>query len=531
MVANMLIKSKPKNSSNFHTALSFVKRNVLDRNIKTIRYSCLIAAAVGASTQTSVTQAYNLDNFMGGMYSNTTDAGYFQTQQRGVISGGSIVARVPIKPINIAQFDPPRVSAGCGGVNLFGGSFSFINAKELTQLLRTIAQNALGLLFQLGLNAISQPLSSLLTSWSKKLQDMNSALKNSCEAARKLFQLDLSGSTLSETWNSMKGVIGTNTGEKKDYFTEVKERFQQGWKELRGSDKAQTSADKAAQQIDTSGNVTWRALNASASYKALVAPTGGNEDEAKYLLMNIIGTEIFPTDKNQNQCEAGAGNCEPKPEIYSPTITFQDLISPDRNKDSMFVCQSGDNKLTEDGCSKKLNPTSLSTMFKGTAHMVNLAFYGLNTSDLSLDSNTIAAQIAGQKGLVGKSGVAGAQLSQDELRMLNAMPHHLVRYMNALRNDPAQMQHVAEHIREYVIKDMAVNLGYALISAAEATFNGPNVKAKPPAHFVENMKRFRTDIMNNQMKPNEKISYSNELQKYVTFVANSQYHPNFTVRR
>lgn len=527
----MLIKPKPNTSSNLQTALSFVKRNVLDRNIKTIRYSCLIAAALGASTQTSITQADNLDNFLGGMYSNTTDAGYFQTQQRGVISGGSIVARVPIKPINIAQFDPPRVSAGCGGVNLFGASFSFINAQELTQLLRTVAQNALGLLFQLGLNAISQPLSSLLTSWSKKLQDMNAALKNSCEAARKLFQIDYSGAGLSSAWESMKGVISSSTGENKDFFGGFKERFQKGWQELRGTDKAQTTADKAAQKIDSSGNVTWRALNASGSYKSIVAPSGGSEEEAKYLLMNIIGTEIFPTTKDQGNCEGGQGNCEPKPQTYYPTITFNDLISPDNNKDSMFVCQDGDNTIAEDGCAKELKPTSLRSMFKGTAYIVNKAFYGIESSSLTLDPNTISEQIAGQKGLVGKSGLAGAQLTQDELRMLNAMPHTLVRYMNALRNEPAQMAQIAEHIREYVIKDMAFTLAISLAEAADSTFNGPNVKAKPPAKFTENMQKFRADAYANALKPNEKMQYNNELQRYVTFVANSQYHPTFTVRR
>lgn len=527
----MLIKPKPNNSSDLHAALSFIKRNVLDRNLTAIRFSFLFACAIGASTQTSETQAYNLDNFLGGMYSNTTDAGYFETQQRGVISGGSIVARVPIKPINIAQLDPPRVSAGCGGVNLFGGSFSFINAKELTQLLRTVAQNALGLLFQLGLNAISQPLSSLLTSWSKKLQDMNAALKNSCEAARKLFQLDYSGASLASGWESMKEVISSNTGQNSDYFGGVRERFQKGWRELRGSDKAQTTADKAAQQIDNSGNVTWRALNASGSYKSIVAPTGGNEEEAKYLLMNIIGTEIFPTTKDQSECEGGEGNCEPKPKTYTPVISFSDLISPDANNDRMFVCQVGDNTLGEDGCAKELKPTSLSTMFKGTAYIVNKAFYGLESTSLALDPNIIAQQIASQKGLVGKSGKAGAQLTEDELRMLNAMPHTLVRYMNALRNEPSQMAQVAEHIREYVIKDMAVTLAFSLADAAQVTFNGPNVKAKPPADFIKNMERFRQEAYANALKPTEKMQYNNELQKYVLFVANSQYHPNFTVRR
>lgn len=530
----MVINPNSKNSSKEKKpVVPNSKPKSLSRCLAAIRLGCLVAVAVGASSQTSVTQANNLDNFLKDMYSNTTDAGYFQTQQRGVISGGGFTARVPIKPINIIQFDPPRVSAGCGGINLFGGSFSFINAKELTQLLRTIAQNALGLLFQLGLNAISQPLSSLLTSWSKKLQEMNSALKNTCEAARKLFQIDWGGSTLSQTWESMKGVTSTGTGAFKDYFSGVKQRFQEGWSELRGSGQnGETRADKAAKEIDSSGNVTWRALNASNSYKSVVSRTGGNEEEVKLLLMNIIGTEVFPTtEQQQGECTGGQGNCEPKPRIYRSTVTIQDLMSPDPNRDVFFVCAAGDNSTNEEGCSKEFASTSMSSMFKGTAYIVNKAFYDINSADLVIDAETIARQISAGKGIIGKSGKAGATLTEDETRLLNAMPISIVRYMNALRNQPAQMASLAEMVREYVIKDMAVNLIYSLANAAEATFNSGNVKARPPQGMDESLRKFRLQAYQNDMKPDEKVAYMKNIHEFVNFAADSQYHPTFPVAR
>ena len=75
----MVINPKSKNSANVSEILGFMKRNIIDRNMAVIRYGCLLATIACASTQTSTTQAFDLDNFLGGMYSNTTDAGWVAT--------------------------------------------------------------------------------------------------------------------------------------------------------------------------------------------------------------------------------------------------------------------------------------------------------------------------------------------------------------------------------------------------------------------------------------------------------------------
>ena len=131
------------------------------------------SASLSVNSSQSMSDVFDQIN----AYGNVAGGAAIQGQTMNYYTGGSAFVRIPKNTYNLASLTPPSVSAGCGGINLFGGSFSFINAQELTQLLRAIAQNALGLLFQLGLNAISQPLSSLLTTWSAKLQEMNSLLK------------------------------------------------------------------------------------------------------------------------------------------------------------------------------------------------------------------------------------------------------------------------------------------------------------------------------------------------------------------
>src|SRR3989344_8831870 len=84
-----------------------------------------------------------LDGKFGDM-TNYTSPGTYETQRRGVISGGSFVNRSRIMQENLIGFVPPSASASCAGVDLYGGSFSFINTDQLVQLLRSIAANARG---------------------------------------------------------------------------------------------------------------------------------------------------------------------------------------------------------------------------------------------------------------------------------------------------------------------------------------------------------------------------------------------------
>jgi conjugative transfer pilus assembly protein TraH len=85
---------------------------------------------------------------------NVTDPSAQMGQRRGVLSGGSLVARNRIVNVNPISLVPPSFEAGCGGIDLFGGSFSFVNAAQFTNLLRGIASNAAGYAFQLALTTM-----------------------------------------------------------------------------------------------------------------------------------------------------------------------------------------------------------------------------------------------------------------------------------------------------------------------------------------------------------------------------------------
>ncbi|NNH79194.1 hypothetical protein HLH17_16375 [Acinetobacter sp. ANC 5380] len=486
--------------------------------IKPLQLSCFALTVFGTTSQ-----AGSLDNFMGDMYSNTTAAGMFSTQQRGIISGGSFVGRFGIKSINLVHFDPPRVSGGCAGINLFGGSFSFINAEQLTQVLRAVAQNALGLLFQLGLNAISQPLSSMLSTWAAKLQEMNSLLKNSCEAARKLFQLDTSGSSMvNSVKDSIKG-IKTSTGAFKDYFGSVQKEFSNGWNALRGKTENQTSADRAIAEIPNVGNVTWRAINATDSFKAILPVNGGNELEAKLMLMNFIGTEVFnattETKSTTKDCASGGSQCDPKPARFQTTLTIADLISPKDNI-PFYTCQADDTG--DEGCAQlPLQQSKLSNQFRGVAYLVNKNLYGIESSEMNLTRDQIVAALNQGKGIVGKAGKTGIEtaLTTEEKAFQGMSNTQLIYYISKVNNQLDQVVLISEFMRPLIIQELAVKLATALQEAATLTFNGSNIKATPPDNYQSTLAQWKQEIYHYDKV--DKVQKFNEANMMVDKVAST----------
>jgi conjugative transfer pilus assembly protein TraH len=118
--------------------------------------------------------------------SNSTAPQSITTKDRAGVFGGSFYMRAPVHSVNIATFDPPRLDAGCGGVDLYGGSFTFISGPEIVALFRAVAANATGLAFKAAIDAISPSLGKLMTEFQTLLQRMNNLAKNSCNLAHLL---------------------------------------------------------------------------------------------------------------------------------------------------------------------------------------------------------------------------------------------------------------------------------------------------------------------------------------------------------
>ena len=152
-----------------------------------MRWTSLFVLLVAAALP-GVLQA-NLSGQMDVMFDtliNVTEPTAHLGQRRGVLDGGSVVTRARIMNESLIQVVPPSLSAGCGGIDLFAGSFSFINADQFQDLLRAIAANAAGYAFEVALQNMCKTCADTMNYLQKVVQALNQGLGNSCQLAKGL---------------------------------------------------------------------------------------------------------------------------------------------------------------------------------------------------------------------------------------------------------------------------------------------------------------------------------------------------------
>ena len=121
-----------------------------------------------------------------GAIGNYTAPGAFRGQTYNTYTGGSIFLRSPNKVYQLATIQFPYVKAGCGGIDVFGGSFSHLSAAEFKNMLKSITAALPGVAFQLALSAVT-PLLGQKAEWAKSLETfITNARINSCETATAL---------------------------------------------------------------------------------------------------------------------------------------------------------------------------------------------------------------------------------------------------------------------------------------------------------------------------------------------------------
>ena len=212
-------------------------------------------------------------------YSNVTAPGAYQGQSAGYYTAGSLYTRAPSKNYQLVSANLPSVRAGCGGIDLWGGSFSFINEDQLVAMLRNIGQNAVGFAFNLALSTISPKTEELVNKMQAYANSINSMNINSCEQAAAIV-----GGLWSKTDESQKQVcqsIGTSSGLFSDWAAARQGCGAQG---QRTSTLQSGRGGELSELIFDEGNIAWKALKKNDWTRS--------DTELAELIMNVTGTII-----------------------------------------------------------------------------------------------------------------------------------------------------------------------------------------------------------------------------------------------
>ena len=232
-----------------------------------------------------------------GAIGNYTAPGAFRGQTYNTYTGGNLMMRSPNKVYQLAAIQFPGAKAGCGGIDVFGGSFSHISAQEFKNMLRNITAALPGIAFQLALEAVS-PLLGGLTKWAKGLETwINNARINSCETAKAIVSTaaEAMGYSSQETCADLAIDMGLESDR-----DSARKRCGTDRPSILSSARSSGDAN-VRNKAPFVGNLTWKALQYTGAYL---------DDAERELIMSMVGTIIYYPEESKRD-----------PEPIAPTLT------------------------------------------------------------------------------------------------------------------------------------------------------------------------------------------------------------------
>ncbi len=109
----------------------------------------------------------------------------FEGQKRGYASAGSLSMRFRNENDYLVSFAPPRFRAGCGGIDMFLGSFSYLEAEYLMEKLSRIIEGGFStFIFDIGMSVISEPIQKSMKSLEAMIDRLNQLQVDDCRASK-----------------------------------------------------------------------------------------------------------------------------------------------------------------------------------------------------------------------------------------------------------------------------------------------------------------------------------------------------------
>lgn len=237
-----------------------------------------VTPAASADVNSDMNQFFNKLGFA----SNTTQPGVWQGQAAGYAYGGSLYARTQVKNIQLISMTLPDINAGCGGIDAYLGSFSFINGDQLQRFVKQIMSNAAGYFFDLALQATVPEIKTAKDFLQKMASDINSMNLSSCQVAQGIV-----GGLFPQTQVSQQKVCQDIAGESNIFadWAASRQGCTVGGQSSSVRDKA---SDKDKERVLKNINIIWDSLSKNRMLD-------GNK-ELKEFIMTLTGTLIFGED-------------------------------------------------------------------------------------------------------------------------------------------------------------------------------------------------------------------------------------------
>jgi len=432
-------------------------------------------------------------NSMFGSLVNTTSPQAYKGQRMGAFFGGSAYVRNKIVNTNIIGFVPPHISAGCGGIDMFAGSFSFINASQFQNLLRSIASNATGYFFQIALQTMCPTCMEEMSKLQKAVQGLNSLAGNSCMLGKAM--VDSAAMAVIPGDVAQDSVLGrVRDAAAKDAAANTP-AFQDAFDSLWPLDNTNTENKISATDPNFLknngyiGNVAWMLMKDSAVGSWM---SFGDQDMEE-TIMSLTGTFVA-YDANTTVASPGGTDKSLSSKVYDPILSPEDLVYGNKNRVEIYRCGA------DPDC---MMPTKTAvTNFKDFTTRITEILVGNGTSP----------------GIVMKfANPTGQAYTPTETAFIENTPAPIVAMIRSLAQQgefTAKM--FAESLAPWIAREMAYRFASEMIRAMRVAAN----QAKP--EMEDNVKAYNTilgDVASKlfEMKKSEQDTDTRFLRALQTF--------------
>jgi len=435
-----------------------------------IRRSRFLAAVLAAAVLISPVLAHaTLENEMRGMFNsmiNVTDGGYYKSLGRGVVAGPSVVIRNSRVRTDLINFVPPSIDAGCGGIDMFLGSFSFINGEQFVHLLQAIAANAAGYAFHLALQTMCPTCDSTIQSLQGVIQRLNALAGDSCKVAHAAvdYMADKMGanSLAKEMEQGPLASVAQAIGAQADAFSTWLDKINEG------TNTKKLSADEVREVL---GNIAWKVLQKNGFVGS--AFTAGDHELAEALMSftgTVIGYKVGDDDY-------------PKIDEYASLLSAKAILEG----------SSSSNALKKYNCGG-VECTSITTgayTFKGLQHFVEETLLG-------------AGRDAGADSFIHKLTTNAGELTANEKKLIQVSPYHMTRLRNmAVCTYGSGVGSLAEYSRKAaklialeILQQYLREATAAILTASQTgtTLHGHNIPYGLSPKFVDLLKERQKEV-------------------------------------
>ena len=153
-----------------------------------IMNTCLCFASIMLNTSAF---AWNIKDVFDGMSANVTPPGSYQDQAAGYYSGGGYSMRTKRGSFQPLSLTPPSLKMGCGGIDMYFGSFSMIQSEQFLQLAKNIGANAKSYAFQLAMKTYAPQMENLLSKLRDTAMSLNEFAVEDCQAMQSMFSASM----------------------------------------------------------------------------------------------------------------------------------------------------------------------------------------------------------------------------------------------------------------------------------------------------------------------------------------------------